>query len=90
MSPAKLSNTLQAGFVRTELETGHRMLAAAIGQRRAGQDATAAQSLDLARLALAGAERHLSAVSLPGGAAGELEHWLEELRGRIHEFEAGR
>lgn len=89
MSPARLNSTLQADFVRTELETGHRMLAWAINQRSFRADDDAIESLSLARVALSGAERHLATVTLPRKETKELLRNVHDLRRQIESFEAG-
>ena len=87
MSPARLSTTLQENFVKSELETGHRMLALGKDQRKLRQQEAARQSLDLARVALSGAERHLEAVNLPQIERDELSHDVDQLRREIETFE---
>ncbi len=87
MSPAKLSNTLQEDFVKTELETGQKMLARAARQRSEGEQDAASESLSLARIALNGAEEHTAAVSLPEGAVQSIEKESEKLRRQITAFE---
>jgi len=86
LSPAKLSCTLQEDFVRTELETGYRMLTQAAAQQDLHQDEAVTQSISLARLALSGAERHLAAVNLAAAETEGLYQDLGELRRRIDAF----
>jgi len=86
LSPAKLNLTLQSDFVRTELETGHKMLAMAIDQRSMEANDAANDSLDMARVALTGAERHLEAVNLPARETKGLYRDLRELRRQIQGF----
>jgi hypothetical protein len=90
LSPAKLNTRLQGDFVRTELETGHRMLALAMDQRTLHEDDAAVQSLSLSRVALSGAERHLATVKLPRVEAKELLRDVRELGRRIEGFESAR
>ena len=89
MSPAKLSDRLQSDFVRTELETGYKMLRLAMEQRNSQERDAAAQSLSLARVALAGAVEHLAAINLPRDENRELSHGVRELRRAIEHFENG-
>jgi hypothetical protein len=89
LSPAKLSSALQEDFVRTELETGHRMLALAGEQENLHEDDAARQSLNMAHIALSGAERHLAAVNLAATETAVLSQDLAELRRRIEAFQGG-
>jgi len=88
MSPAKRNITLQVGFVRTELETGHRMLALAGRQRRLHEDEAAMESLSMARMALSGAQDHLIAVNLPRSETKGIVREIRELRRQTAAFEA--
>jgi hypothetical protein len=90
MSPAKHSTALQVDFVRTELETGHRMLALAARQRDLQEDDAAVESLGMARLSLSGAENHLAAVNLPRQEAKQIVREVGELRRRLEAFDGGR
>jgi len=90
LSPVILSSALQEDFVRTELETGHRMLELAIKQRDLQEFDAAAHSLTLAKVALSGAHRHLSAVKLPGSETKEIYSQVRELRRQIESFDGGR
>jgi len=90
LSPAKHSTALQLSFVRTELETGHRMLALAGKQRDLLEHDAAAQSLSMAWLALSGAENHLAAVKLPRREAKQILPEVRELRRRIAAFDLKR
>ena len=89
-SPAILSSALQEDFVRTELETGHRMLELAIKQKGLGEHDAAAQSLSLAHVALSGAQEHLSAVKLPRSQTKEMYRQVRELRRQIEDFDGSR
>jgi hypothetical protein len=89
VSPARLNVTLQGDFVRTEVETGLRMLALARQQQRRRQDEAARESLNLAKVALSGAERHLAAVSLPPAETRELSRDLRVLRRRLEAAGSG-
>ena len=89
MSPAKLNITLQSNFVRTELETGERMLAQAVIQKNLHEDESAAESLTMARVALSGAVRHLTIAKLPSGETKDLRQNIRELRRGIETFERG-
>jgi len=73
--------------VRTELETGHRMVEQAIKQRGQEEHDGTMQSLSLARVALTGAERHLAAVDLPQRDKRSLLADARELRRRIEGLE---
>jgi hypothetical protein len=87
-SPAELNIALQSNFVRTELETGHRMLTLAAKQRNMREDDSARQSLSMALVALSGAERHLASVTLPRMETTELRRNVGELRRRIDGFDS--
>lgn len=64
------------------------MLARAVSQRDRHED-DAALSLDMARLALSGAENHLAAVDLPPRDAKEILQEVRKLRRKIAGFEGG-
>ena len=89
MSPAKLSEKLQEDFVRTELETGHRMLALAIQQRSSNDYEAAEQSMGLARVALSGAEEHLESVKIPQADEEKIMEDVRQLRNQIQAYDGG-
>jgi hypothetical protein len=64
------------------------MLALAIDQRTLHEDDAAVQSLNLSRVALSGAERHLATVTLPRVETKELLRDVRELGRRIEGFES--
>jgi hypothetical protein len=82
-----MSTELQANFVETELETGHKMLEQAIRQRSQYDNESASQSLSLARLALSGAQEHLDTVKLPRIETKEILQDAAQLRKQIESFE---
>ena len=88
MSPAKLSDALQASFVRAQLEAGYRMLELAAKKKRKSQE-FAPDPLSLARIALIGAEEHLAATSLPRAERRALFQAARELRRAIESVETG-
>jgi hypothetical protein len=89
LSPAEQSTLLQENFVKTELETGHRMLKLAVEQRDRDEHESAMESLTLARVALSGAEEHLAAVKLPPHETREILPEVRRLRNQIENFERG-
>jgi hypothetical protein len=90
LSSATLNIALQTDFVRTELETGRRMLGLAAQQRSLQDHEAAMQSFNMACVALTGAERHLALAKLPLAATREVVPQVRELRQQIAAFEGGR
>ena len=87
MSSANTNIRLQRAFVKTELETGYRMLDLAAMQRRLHKEDDAVESLSLALVALTGAERHMADVKLPRTETRDIFRQARQLRNQIDGFE---
>jgi hypothetical protein len=79
--------TLQTNFVTTELQTARRMLDWAVARRSHHEHEGAMESLGLARVALSGAEQHMSIVKLPADRVASIKREARELWHRIQSLE---
>jgi len=87
LSSASTNIRLQRAFVKTELETGYRMLGLAVAQRRLHKEDDVVESLSLALVALTGAERHMAEVKLPRTETRDIVQRARELRDQIDGFD---
>ena len=87
MSSTETYVHLQENFIKTELETGRKMLRQALRQRRMRQNERAMDSWRMARLALSGAETHMAAVGLPREVVTRMNRGAAQLRRLIAAFE---